>query len=314
MRTLRDSTLFNAVTGERRDRPPAPLVLADAQATGKDIFHAFIEAGYSVAEAALYSEPQPEGPQCPICHDQGQLGVDLFCECEAGRVAREDKIQRSLDKSQIPKRYRDLTLDTWMDSLSEQQKRGKWLGYTSACLFVRSPDHRFRLGECYEAMGEPFPAELDADPARNSIVFYGPFGTGKTGLMSAIANALMARERLIYLRVGDLFERIQDTYKKGNKEGPSSGQLVKRYASHPLLLLDEFTWEQPSADKKRIMEAIMRPRCAEGLPFVATTNHTPEEFEQEWKGRIAEVVLESAHWVPVAGLNLRQKARAIRAI
>lgn len=313
MRTHRDSSAYNTHTGQRRDRPPAPAVVAYALENGTDLYETFLQAGYSVAEATLFSEPIPEGPKCDKCHDQGQFqDTGNFCGCEAGQALKEKVFRATLEGSKIPEGYAKLTLDTWMQRLTDDQKRGKWLGYTAAVYFLRSVGHMFRLGECYEAMGVPFPQEITDDTARNSIVFYGPLGTGKTGLMSAIANEVLSREKLLYLRMGDLFDRVQDSYK--DKAGPSSGKLIRKYATIPLLLLDEMTWENPSDDKRRILEGIMRPRCAEQLPFVATTNQTPEDFAKQWQGRISEVILESAHWIPVEGLNLRYKARSLKAI
>lgn len=307
------ASLLNAHTGEKRNRPPAPLVMAHALQNGLDVFETFLESGYSVAEAALFAEPQADGPACSLCHDQGQFAdTGNFCNCETGQSLKAETLKASLSESKIPEKYAKFTLDTWMSTLTDQQKEKKWLGYAAAAMFVRNPGHNFRLGECYEVMGLNFPDHIKDDPERNALVFYGPLGTGKTGLMSAIANEMLMREKLAYLRLGDLFERIQGSYK--DKGGPSSGKLIRHYAKVPLLLLDEMTWENPTDDKRRIMEGIMRPRCAAELPFVATTNQTPEEFAREWKGRISEVILEAAHWIPVEGLNLRYKAQRIQAI
>lgn len=301
----------------QKDTRPAPWrVVADAQLDNIDVREALLAAGYSEEEATLFAEPLSDEPTCPICHDQGQLGKDAYCQCEVGQRMLAERLEVSRKESQIPQRYARFTWDTWQHELTDEQKAGKNLAFVAAWLFATSENHYFRIGECYPLLEMAIPRELESDPARNSLVLYGPYGTGKTGLMSAIANHLMSRKPLMYTRVNALVERVQETYEKTKKKPGSAtrGDIINKASNIPVLLLDEFGGQNGSKDRRGIMEEIMRNRCAAELPFVATTNHTPESFAQEWDKRIAEVVLESAHWIPCAGPNIRLKAQMLKPI
>ncbi len=299
------------------DQRRAIEIYADALRNGKDIFQSFLDAGYSVAEAALYSEPTSENVACQLCDDQGQIGLPgkwKFCNCETGQRMKAEQLAATYAHSKLPERYQPYTFKTWA-TLPKKAQEGKRLGWAAAALFAKRAGHWFTLNECYEALGHQPP--VDDDTQRNALVLYGSYGTGKTGLASAIVNELLGRVELEYSRVGTLIQNIQSAYGLKSYEldfDDRPENIIKHYATVPVLILDEFGGEHWKPDRRDIMESIIRARCASKLPFVATTNHSPDSFAEEWGNRTTEVMLESAHWIPVEGQSLRQKSRAVQAI
>lgn len=263
---------------------------------------------------ALTSDLPPDEPACTTCLDQVWVVVDtpghpldgrsIPCPmCEAGRARQAQRDAEMLANSGLPARFRDLTFDTWA-RLSLDEQRGKELAFGAAWLFARGRGAPFTLGDIYAELGmgvEQFP-----EPARCSLVFYGEVGMGKTGLAGAIVNALLPTSPVLYTRVKSLIRAIQDTY-SDEYEGESAKAILDRVMTAPYLILDEFTLDKITDDRSEIMEDIVRFRCGRDLPFVVTTNTDPDRFRSLWGERIADVMLESCHWIPLMGVSLRNK-------
>lgn len=264
----------------------------------------------------------PPDTPCPICDDLGWYllqrdgsteKVQRHCPvCEAGRLQQQQVVEHHFSASGLPQRYQRLTFETWDKELADWQKAGKWEAFGAAqCFTLKRP---FTLSDVYHLIGQPAPA-LEDDPPRHSIVFYGPYGVGKTGLAAAIVNALLGRELVLYMRVQELIKTIQDTYRKPTMGEPrtakyaSRKELIERLQTVPVLLLDEFGLQIISADRQEILEDVIRHRCGHDKPFIVTTNDSIERFRSRWEGRIVEVMLEAAHWIPVGGEQLRRQVQ-----
>ena len=260
--------------------------------------------------------------QCPHCKGQGgyyvvqegQLareGRFAYCACAAGVELQKQVDARRYRSADIPEKYEEFTFDSFY-ALPDAQKEGKWEAYM-ACRFFADrwqSNHYFFMGEVYQSLNLPNP--MQDDPSRNSLVLYGDFGVGKTGLMTAIVNHLSGVRSILRQRVQKLIAEIQNTYSKGRDEQEREETrlaLIHRLENVSILALDEWTLETVSRDRLEIMESIIRERCEDNLPTLITTNETPDTFYRQWKGRIADVLLEHAHWVGMAGVNLRRKSQ-----
>jgi hypothetical protein len=68
--------------------------------------------------------------------------------------------------------------------------------------------------------------------------------------------------------------------------------------------VDEFNLKNYTRDRLEIFEDVMRARDKAGLPFMATTNLSLDQFTANWEPQIADVIAK-AHWVRMGGVKLR---------
>src|SRR5205823_5881762 len=95
------------------------------------------------------------------------------------------------------------------------------------------------------------------------LALYGSYGTGKTHLLAAIANAVAARGQACRfasttLLFGAIQERIQ--------QGEDYLDLFRRATSAPLLLLDDLDKLKPSEFREETLYTILNGRSVSGLP------------------------------------------------
>ena len=276
---------------------------------------------------------------CTRCDDQGayiaegdihdaESQVWAYCDCARGQALRFEVLGRRYKRylaQDLPARYGEMTFNSWF-ALESNLRAGKLLAQQACVLFAEhwSDGHWFTLRDVYARAQMQPPTDLDIDVARNSIVLYGGLGVGKTGLICAIMQHLERVKPTLYLRVGTLIEDVQNTYgdrreqrrdmaagekNMGQAAAPTRKQLMAFIRDAPILALDELTLEIVSPDRKEIVETIIRHRCGHNLPTLITTNSGPGEFSRKWGGRISDVLLESAHWIPVGGQSLRRKSQ-----
>lgn len=268
-------------------------------------------------------------PVCPTCDGKGVVRYDvppddprhaeLFgklhaCrDCEAGqRVAMQMQLA-ALRKFELPAQYKLMTFETW-DALPDSLRLGKWLARAAAGLFVAAGANGFYLR--WEAICRTATRPCqEPDVERNSLVFQGPVGVGKTGLAAAILNALIESELNIrYARAADLIAEVQGRYGKPADEYPTATDVVKGYQTADLLVIDELNVALPvQPDKQRIIEDVIRYRHNNALPTVVTLNIGRDEFEAQWGLRTATALFAMAHWIPMSGAPLRNEGYDVEA-
>lgn len=271
--------------------------------------------------AALKAEePAPEVKKntCAICggtgwftydvrYDDPRFGKPQRCtnpQCEAANAAAD----RALRNYELPKNYRRLTFGAW-DALLPEVKIGKWEAYFAALAFVEQPKHYVNLREAYRGKLQGW--EDAPDVPKNSLVFYGPMGVGKTGFCAAIMNALSQQgyTGILYRRTSDLIEDLQGAY-DDRGQADASGEMsltqrMARYKSARILILDEWRLVKRTDFVLQKMEDIIRFRHGNELPTLITTNITKDESYTHWTEQAADVLAEMAHWVPVDYPKLR---------
>lgn len=257
---------------------------------------------------------------CNVCYDRGWFIFDvpqghaLFgkaqdCDnpdCAAG----QERIARRMKNYDMPKRYRELTFERW-EALPDEQKKGKFAAYFAALAFVEQPEHMVKLSSVLKAQRINKWEEF-SDEAKNSLVFYGPMGVGKTGLCAAVMNRLSAQgyQGILYRRTSDLMQDLQDAFNDKDKAS-EAGEMsflarIGRYKNAKILMLDEWNIENVTDFRRQSMEDIIRHRHGRDLPTLITTNLTKEQAYTHWSERTADVLAEMAHWVPVGGVKLRK--------
>jgi len=274
--------------------------------------------GVSLDELLSSPPIPPSPPMCDTCGDLGVVSPDVrrdhplwgkLIPCPAGCPAvqqqRAAKSARLLTRSGLPAKYTALTFETWY-AQDSAALAGKQIAAAAAWSAVGGG--LYSLSDAAALVG--LSGSYSSDP-RGWLVLQGPMGTGKTGLAASIVNERAARglDSLFY-RAADLFADVQGRYGKQD-DGGSADDLLDQVKRAALLVLDELNVPQPSADKQRIIEEVIRYRHGRDLPTVITCNVGVEDFTKMWGGRASDVVLEAAHWIVVGGLKIRRSTSAI---
>lgn len=111
---------------------------------------------------------------------------------------------------------------------------------------------------------------------KNSLYIFGSYGTGKTYLASAIANAVIDGEkRVVYTRFGELCRDVRRAYDTGSKE--NDGNILKKYKACRLLVLDDLGKEKFTDWSLSLLFELIDSRYRDLLPTVITANYSVEE-------------------------------------
>ena len=256
--------------------------------------------------------PAPLPPVCGECGGRGvvkhavdfghpDFGKIFACSnptCEAGIEQRARLAAMGIQRTGLPAQYRTFSFATF-DALTDQQKAGKVIAREAAWAWAQHGS--VNIANILDFYGVD---HTEQSINRTGLVLYGGLGMGKTGLAAAAIEHLVARgDLVIYIRARDLIQSVQDTYKIDSNL--TRAQVEDKFIKARFLVLDEMTLENVSADRKDIMEQVLRHRHAHRLPTFITTNHTLEQFYAAWGERTADVVAEMCAWVHVGGEKLR---------
>ncbi len=122
-----------------------------------------------------------------------------------------------------------------------------------------------------------------ASTPQGTLVLTGSYGSGKTHLLVAIANARReANLPCLYVSAVALFEAIQERIQREQEYQP----LLQRAARTPLLLIDDLDKPKPSEFRESVYYALFNQRNLAGLPLAITCNCHPWELER-WIGGAA---------------------------
>lgn len=111
---------------------------------------------------------------------------------------------------------------------------------------------------------------------KNSLYFFGSYGTGKTFLSAAIANALIEEEeRVLYTRFGELCRDVRRAYDAGSKENDTA--ILRPYKKCRLLVLDDLGKEKFTDWSIALLFELIDSRYRDMMPTVITANYSVEE-------------------------------------
>jgi len=238
----------------------------------------------------------------PLGH--GWFGKMFPCpDCERGQAIEIQRYTNLLTYAELPASYQQFSFMTWEQYLTDAQRDGKHAAYMAAVRFCQNERHFVNLAEIYDILGMTWERDR-VTRVKNSLVFYGEYGTGKTGLCAAIVNELLLQgKRSLYIRCRDMLREIQSRYRKDVE--PSADDMLRKFQRAPILFIDEFNIGNLSDDRMEIIEDVMRYRYGNQLPTIMTCNINQQMFYNQWGGRTGDVVIAMAHWIEVGGVRLR---------
>jgi hypothetical protein len=285
------------------------------------------------AETASRRRPARPAPipldACPACMGSGHLeysslhvlAADVpveeirWCECPLGAEKRRDyegyraallqgRLARLFEQAGIPARFRGLTLD----SLPPAHLEGKRRAMAAARMFIaEGAVTPARLGE-YDPVAAIRASESIRCSAlpRRSLVFSGPLGVGKTGMLTPVLRHYLGQgQPALWIEFYDFCLEVQSGY----KDGTANNKLVAARRA-PLILLDDVgdveRREPETDDKRRILWSVLNGRHGDDLPTLVTTNLDERGFRCQFGGRVSDRLWEMAFVVPVGGVNPRR--------
>lgn len=251
--------------------------------------------------------------QCDLCQDQGYRGWKTpyagypmsevqFCDCASGQGARAFWRQKESEANQrqlnqlfagagIPPHFRDLTVDSMI------VKAGKDAGKVAA---IEAVIQFKELGRVLDPATKQY---------RPGIVLSGPFGCGKTGLLTpALRHSIEGGKSGLWVEVYDLIAAVQQGY----TDGDSNAKLAAAQKADVVLLDDLGDVEregEETADRRRIIYQLINYRHNNALPMLITTNCNGAQLAKQFGGRTIERVFESCAWINMHGRNLRMELR-----
>jgi DNA replication protein DnaC len=167
--------------------------------------------------------------------------------------------------------------------------------------------HSVGLIEANRLAGRPLSGE---EISRNSIIFQGDYGLGKTGLSVAIAQALIeAGDAPLWIRWQDFLDELKDHMGRSDHwqsaHNDTYEDRVRTVERAKVLIIDDLNLEIIGNWRQEMAERIFRYRSRKALPTIVTCNSTREELEKEWGRRAMEPLFEMAHYVRMGGPLLR---------
>src|SRR5574341_47718 len=255
-------------------------------------------------------------PRCEVCGDLGLVSYDvpldhpLFgklapCPNEQCAVRRETQAtqwQKRLSQSKLPGQFAGCTFASWQ-KLPKKATAAKRLAFEACRAFCTSENNLVDLSALVRERGMEWPEYLDRRPKR-SLVLYGDYGVGKTGLAAAAFNNLVKKGvPALYIATGDLFLDVQATFRQDADE--TTREALRKYSLAPLLFVDDLQVFSESDFRIETMEYIIRKRHGDNLPTLVTTNLNQEQFRAQWRGAAAHRLIQMAHWIYVPPPVLR---------
>ena len=275
-----------------------------------------MQSAAEVIAEARYREAHPlsrpvREHSCAECQDTGEYygphtdWERAFCDCERGRSAahedaefqarvkqeqaeaRQAALEASFGRAGLSERHKSLTVD----DLADGRARNK-AGAIKAVQAMRE------AGAVHVRGGE-----------KNSLVLYGPVGTGKTAMITEVARCwLSAGKVVLAIQYNQFIASVQATY--GN--GGDWQRLVNSAVNCDLLVMDDMgdpdgrKIRAESPDRREKVFLIVNERYNRDRPVVMATNLDKSQFRQAFGERITDRLEDMAAWVKVGGPNLRR--------
>ena len=218
----------------------------------------------------------PGDPNCPHCHGVGYIREEvevghpnfgrLFpCSCRLPEIETAQKERQREISSLGP-----LANKTFEDFRPE--------GHAT------NPNQRASLRLAFES------ARNFAENPRGWLLFHGGYGSGKTHLAAAIANArLAAGQPAMFVNAPDLLDHLRATFGPGSDV--TYDELFERVRNVPLLIVDDLGAESPTQWATEKLYQIFNHRYNSALPTVITSNVELDRLDPRLRSRLVDMDL-----------------------
>lgn len=203
---------------------------------------------------------QDDAPLCARCGDSGIVGFEY------------------LDHTRKAINYLKCTCAATVSGVRRSGNLDDYADKTFAT-FVQLPSVAAHAARC---------ADYAAAPSGWLVLSSGEYGTGKSHLALAIANAVATRGGSVYFHtVPDMLKDLKATF-DGDEE--SFNQRLDRIRTVDLLVLDDFGTEQPTSFATTTLFQIVNHRYNRRLATVVTTNKF-DQIDGRLRSRLGDVAL-----------------------
>lgn len=202
-----------------------------------------------------------------------------MCLCYE-QLAKQREINKKLDLSGIPPIFSNATVHSYdAEKYKTQENRDiATLAKKAAINFV-----------------ENFPALREL--GKGLYLYSEVKGSGKTRLVSSIANALVKMHgvEIAFLKANDLLSQIRKTFNSDSETTES--EIVLMFRDVEVLVIDDLAVEKPTSFSERIFYDITDYRLEHKKPTLFTSNRTIESLldiykDGRLKGRVEKMAIQ----------------------
>lgn len=221
---------------------------------------------------------------CRVCQDTGFSGIGIKCTCLLQEETRKHRINSGLSPEQEGQNFTNFSLD--------------W--------YVEKERHKNNLDACLE-----FAKGVSSRQPVENLLICGAVGTGKTHLCSAIANyVLQAGVRIIYLKISHLLDLIRDYKFNLDKSSPKEqNRNLDNLIKVDLLIIDDLGTEGLTDFVKEQLLLLLDERNNYHLPWVISTNLTPNELDEKYELRLVDRIIGTSKILKFTGESIRSRRK-----
>lgn len=236
--------------------------------------------------------------ECDRCGGGGKHRLDVpiddpdylltvECDCAAGRVLKQRRIDLCYRYAGVSKDRREWTLQSFKDLC------------TTVDQLHQKADAIHNVSE-YVAHGEL--------AGKSSLFLYGEVGVGKTGLSLAMVNLqVLLGERARFVNVPRFLNMLRRSFSEEDRDADAIRESIEQA---PFVVLDDIGAHKATAWTGEVLYLIMDERLAQSRRTIYTSNHSYDELVAELGGddsarRIVDRMREHTAPVQVGGKSFR---------
>jgi DNA replication protein DnaC len=216
---------------------------------------------------------------CPKCQDRGFVEPGEKCDCQKNAEF----------------------IDRWNNSGLAPQQAEQTFDMFSLHWYEEQGVYRRILEETLL-----FAEKVSAGKADENLLLYGPVGTGKTHLCSAVANyVLQAGKTVLYLKIGKILDLIRQSRFEEFSRMDKGMEVLDGIYRTDLLIIDDLGTESRTDFTQEQLLYLLDERLIRRLPWMISTNLTPDELEAHYEDRLSDRLLGLSKIFKFSGQSIR---------